>query len=122
MVVATWQRDLTGQVFDPASLNVFWFELTAGAYGQIDAVKATIEIVDGSAWELAFVAGGEPSETELPGERWLSGRPTRPSQMQITGENLDSDGLIATIADCCLSDGAIENYQAQLRTQQGEAP
>jgi hypothetical protein len=30
-------------VFDPASLNVFWFELTAGAYGQIDAVQATVK-------------------------------------------------------------------------------
>jgi hypothetical protein len=120
MGVATWQQDLKGQVFDPASLNVLWFELTAGAYGQVDAVQATIEIVDGSAWDLAFVAGGEPTETELPGERWLCGRPTRPSQIQLAGQNLDLDGLTATIADCCLSDGAIENYQAQLLAQQGE--
>jgi hypothetical protein len=115
-----WQQDLTGQVFDPLSLNMFWFELTAGAYGQINQVKATVEIVDGSAWELSFVAGGEPTETELPGERWLKGRPTRPSQIQVTGQNLDAAALMATIADCCLSDGAIENYHAQLLAQSGE--
>jgi hypothetical protein len=119
--LVNWQQDLKGQVFDPVSLNVFWFELTAGAYGQINQVNATVEIVDGSAWELAFGAGGEPTETELLGERWLTGRPTRPSQIQVTGQNLDPAALMATIADCCLSDGAIENYQAQLRAQSGEA-
>jgi hypothetical protein len=118
----TWQQDLTGQVFDPASLNVFWLELTAGAYGSVDAVSAIVEIVDGSAWELAFAVGEEPTETELPGERWLSGRPTRPSQIQVTGQDLDVVGIMATIADCCLPDATIENYQAQLLAQMSVQP
>ncbi|MFM2432156.1 MAG: hypothetical protein RLZZ511_3370 [Cyanobacteriota bacterium] len=116
----TWRQDLTGQVFDPASLNVFWFELTAGAYGAIQEVAAVVEIVDGSAWALEFIAGSEPIERELSEPRWLNGRPTRPSQIQVTGQDLDTVSLMNTIADCWLPDATIENYQAQLRAQMGQ--
>jgi hypothetical protein len=110
-----WQQDLTGQVLDPASLNMFWFELTAGAYGQIHHVGAIVEIVDGSAWHLTFEQGGEPVEAELPVERWLTGRPTRPSGIEVVGENLDTVSITTTLRDCGLSDAILANYQAQLR-------
>ncbi|NJM47343.1 MAG: hypothetical protein HC860_15275 [Alkalinema sp. RU_4_3] len=91
-----WHHDLTGQVLDPASLNLFWFELTEGAYGQIHRVKAIVEIVDGSAWQLSFNQGEDPMETELPVERWLSGRPDRPSQIEVVaGVDFDPIGVTA---------------------------
>jgi hypothetical protein len=110
-----WRQDLTGQVLDSASLNLFWSELTAGAYGAIDRVDAIVEIVDGSAWWLTFEAGNTPVETELPVERWLNGRPTRPSQIEVVGEGLDALGMMTALRDCGLSDAVLANYQAQLR-------
>ncbi len=111
----TWQQDLTGQVLDPASLNLFWSELTAGAYGVIQRVEAIVEIVDGSAWRLTFELGTDPLETELPVERWITGRPTRPSQIEVVGAALDPIGMAASLQACGLSDAILENYQAQLR-------
>jgi hypothetical protein len=110
-----WRQDLTGQVLDSASLNLFWSELTAGAYGTILRVDAIVEIVDGSAWWLTFEAGNTPVETELPVERWLSGRPTRPSQIEVVGDALDPVGMAASLQGCGLSDAVLANYQAQLR-------
>jgi hypothetical protein len=112
-----WHQDLTGQVFDPASLNMFWFELTAGAYGLIHHVGAIVEVVDGSAWRLSFESGTEPVETELPGARWRMGRPTRPSQIEVVGEALDPIAMAESLGACALSDAILENYQAQLRRQ-----
>jgi hypothetical protein len=110
-----WKQDLTGQVLDPASLNLFWSELTAGGYGVVQRVDAIVEIVDGSAWWLTFELGSDPVETELPVERWITGRPTRPSQIEVVGEVLDSIGMAASLQACGLPDATLENYQAQLR-------
>ncbi len=110
-----WRQDLTGQVLDSASLNLFWSELTAGAYGRIQRVDAIVEIVDGSAWWLTFEPGTDPVETELPVERWITGRPTRPSQIEVVGEVLDAIGMATSLQGCGLSDAILENYQAQLR-------
>jgi hypothetical protein len=110
-----WRQDLTGQVLDSASLNLFWSELTAGAYGVIQRVDAIVEIVDGSAWWLTFEPGTDPVETELPVERWISGRPTRPSQIEVIGDALDPIGMATSLQACGLSDAILENYQAQLR-------
>jgi hypothetical protein len=110
-----WQQDLTGQVFDPASLNMFWFELTAGAYGPVEQVGAIVEVVDGSAWHLSFQQGGEAVETELPVERWLNGRPDRPSQIEVVGAAIEIDQIEAALADCGLSDEMLAHYQAQFR-------
>jgi hypothetical protein len=113
----TWQQDLTGQVLDAASLNLFWFELTTGAYGQIERVGAIVEVVDGSAWHLGFEQSHDPVETELPVERWLTGRPTRPSSIEVVGADLDVIGIATTLKQCGLSDDVLANYQAQLRSK-----
>jgi hypothetical protein len=114
-----WQYDLTGQVLDSSSLNVFWFELTAGAYGQIQRANAIVEIVDGSAWHLGFEPGHDPVETELPVERWLNGRPQRPSQIEVVAAaDFDPIGVTSALQACGLSDAVLANYQAQLRERQ----
>jgi hypothetical protein len=113
----TWQQDLTGRVLDPASLNLFWFELTAGAYGPVQHVGAVVEIVDGSAWRLGFESGHDPVETELPVERWITGRPLRPSHIEVVGIDLDIAGIAVALQQCELSDPTLANYQAQLREQ-----
>ena len=41
---------LTGEVLDPASLNVFWDELIQGAYGEVARTKGIFEIVDGRSF------------------------------------------------------------------------
>jgi hypothetical protein len=111
-----WQYDLTGQVLDSSSLNVFWFELTAGAYGQIQRANAIVEIVDGSVWHLGFSQGEAPVETELPVERWLDGRPQRPSQIAVVAAaDFDPIGVTIALQGCSLSDAVLANYQAQLR-------
>jgi hypothetical protein len=113
-----WHHDLTGQVLDPASLNLFWFELTEGAYGQIHRAVAIVEVVDGSAWELSFNQGETPTETELPVERWLSGRPSRPSQIEVVaGVDFDPIGVTTALRDCGLSDAVLTQYQTQLQEQ-----
>jgi hypothetical protein len=110
-----WQQDLTGQVFDPASFNVFWFELRQGAYGQVQQSQGIVELLDGSAWQLSFLEGDLPVETELPVERWLVGRPNRPSHLEVLGVGLAIDSLTSTLQDCTLSDELLANYQAQER-------
>jgi hypothetical protein len=112
-----WQHDLTGQVLDSASLNVFWFELTASAYGPVQRANAIVEVVDGSAWHLSFEQGHDPVETELPVERWLTGRPTRPSSIEVVGLGLDIAAIATTLDQCGLSDAVLENYQSQIRGQ-----
>jgi hypothetical protein len=115
----TWQYDLTGQVLDSTSLNVFWFELTAGAYGLIQRATAIVEVVDGSAWQLDFSHGEAPVETELPVERWLNGRPQRPSQIEVVAAvDFDPIGVTSALQACGLSDAVLANYQAQLRERQ----
>jgi hypothetical protein len=113
-----WHHDLTGQVLDPASLNLLWYELTQGAYGQIRSADAIVEIIDGSAWRLRFDQGEEPVETELPVELWLTGRPVRPSQIEVVADvDFDPIGVTTALRDCGLSDEVLANYQAQVREQ-----
>lgn len=42
-----WQIELTGQVFDPPSLDELLLELTAGAYGSVQRLKGIFELPDG---------------------------------------------------------------------------
>jgi GTPase SAR1 family protein len=112
-----WHTALTGQVFDPASLDELWVEITEGAYGEVQRVKGIFELPDGRAFYIDFVkglAGIEYSELTLP--RWLQGRPDRFSGIEIVGWNLDRDALIYTLRAACLSDTAIAQYQHQYQT------
>lgn len=109
---------LTGEVLDPASLDVFWYELTQGAYGEVSRAKGIFDLTDGRSFYFDFVAGKQPpifEELNLP--QWLEGRPDRFSGLEIMGYSLDSNQLSATLQDCCLSDSAISYYQQQLQQE-----
>jgi hypothetical protein len=111
-----WRSPLTGQVLDPASLNTLWYELTQGAYGQVQRAKGIFDLADGRAFHFNFVAGlPQADTTELKLPRWLKGRPDRFSGMEVVGENLNQSALAQTLEDCCLEDRAIAYYQQQVQ-------
>jgi Cobalamin synthesis protein cobW C-terminal domain len=110
-----WRAALIGRVFDPASLEMFWFELTAGAYGQIERAKGIFDLSDGQLAYFDFVHGlPESCFTKLPVPVWLQGRPQRFSGIEVVGQSLDREAIARTLHDCCLSDPAIAAAQAQL--------
>jgi hypothetical protein len=111
-----WRSPLSGQVFDPASLNVFWYELTQGAYGEACRCKGIFELPDGRAFYIDFVLGMVESQyipLNLP--HWLEGRPARFSGIEVAGRNLDDSAIAQSITDCCLSDEVIAYYQQQIK-------
>ena len=111
-----WRSLLTGQVFDPASLNTFWYELTHGAYGKVQRTKGIFELIDGRSFYFDFAIGLPDSVyAEMPLPRWLKGRPDRMSGIEILGENLETSTIVQTLKDCCLEDSAIAYYQQQLQ-------
>ena len=113
-----WRSPLRGQVFDPNSLNIFWDELVAGAYGDIQRAKGIVEIIDGRAFYLDYVSHNPDTlYHELNVEPWLDGRPERFSGLEVVGSKLDGDQIAETIVDCCLSDEILSHYQAQIREQ-----
>jgi G3E family GTPase len=121
-----WTSPLTGQLLDHASLNTFWYELMHAAYGKVYRAKGIFDIEDGRALHFDFVAGlshrdrpyTERIELNLP--LWIEGRPTRFSGIEVIGEDLNQDAIAQTLTDCCLEDGAIAYYQAQIRASLGE--
>lgn len=110
-----WRANSNGQVVDPASLEIFWYELTKGAYGNVSRAKGIFELVDGYAFYFNFVAGmSESSYTQLDLEPWLKGRPERFSGIEVVGIGLDKEAIAQTFQDCCLSDAALTHYQQQI--------
>jgi Cobalamin synthesis protein cobW C-terminal domain len=111
-----WRSPLSGQVLDPASLNTFWYELTQGAYGQVQRSKGIFDLADGRAFYFNFVNGLPDTDiTELQVPRWLKGRPGRFSGIEVLGEALDQPTIAQTLKDCCLDDRAIAYYQQQIQ-------
>ena len=55
--VQVWQLSLFQTVLDPASLDIFWAEITAGAYGKVDRVEGFFNLADGRGFQFRFVAG-----------------------------------------------------------------
>lgn len=111
-----WRSALTGQVFDPASLNTFWYELTHRAYGNVGRVKGIFDVADGRSLHFDFVAGlAETTYLELNLPLWCNGRPDRFSGIEVVGESLDQDAIAQTIKECCLNDQAIAYYQQQIK-------
>ena len=111
-----WQAPLSGQVFDPPSLDTFWQELIQGAYGEVHRAKGIFELVDGQAFHLDFVdslPGSAYTELNLP--RWVQGRPNRFSGLEVVGQGLDERAIAATLKDCYLSDSLLAAHQATLR-------
>ncbi|MEM1280497.1 MAG: GTP-binding protein [Cyanobacteria bacterium P01_H01_bin.152] len=111
-----WRSPLTGQVFDPPSLDEIWIELMGGAYGNVQRVKGIFELPDGRAFHIDFAAGLPGIEyTELPFPRWLRGRPDRFSGIEVVGQGLEQKAIAQTVLAGCLSDGAIAQYQEQYK-------
>lgn len=114
-----WRAPLTGQVWDPASLEIFWDELCLGAYGEIYRVKGIFEMPEGQAIFGEFTAGSQRTYLndfdvlDLP--RHFKGRPQRFSGLEILGRHLDTGSLSQTVQDCCLSDLALADYQRQIK-------
>lgn len=111
-----WRSPFTGQVFDPSSLNVLWYEITEGAYGEVSRCKGIFELFDGRAFHLDFVAGMDDSlylPMNVP--LWLDGRPERFSGLEVAGRNLDSKAISQCIIDCCLSEEIMLHYQNQIK-------
>jgi hypothetical protein len=109
---------LDGEVIDPASLDVFWYELTHAGYGKVQRAKGIFDLVDGRSFYFDFVAQRIESQyTELPVPQWLEGRPQRFSGIEIVGDQLDREAIAQTLQDCCLSDEMIAYYQPQIKQQ-----
>lgn len=110
------RMSLTGQVFDPPSLEVFLAEFTGGAYGPAIRLKGIFELPDGNAFYIDFVEGMEGIEyTELKLAKSLRGRPTRPSGLEVAGYNLQHKAMAETLQASCLSDELLAQYQRQYR-------
>ncbi|MFM7602282.1 MAG: GTP-binding protein [Pseudanabaena sp.] len=111
-----WRSPFTGQVFDPSSLNVLWYEITQGAYGEVSRAKGIFDLFDGRAFYLDFVTGKEDSlylPLDLP--LWLDGRPERFSGIEVVGRNLDGKAIAQCLIDCCLSEEILLHYQNQIK-------
>ncbi|PSB02558.1 GTP-binding protein [Merismopedia glauca] len=111
-----WRSPLTGQVIDFNSLDTFWYELTAGAYGTIQRAKGIFDISDGRSLYFDFAARERDiGSLELNLPRWLDGRPQRFSGIEIVGEGLDSEAIAQTLESSCLEDRAIAYYQQKIK-------
>ncbi|MGD1854095.1 MAG: GTP-binding protein [Leptolyngbyaceae cyanobacterium] len=115
-----WRAPLTGQVFDPPSLDELLIELTGGAYGQVIRLKGIFELPDGQAFYVDFaegIPGLEYTELKLP--RWLEGRPSRLSSLEVVGYDLQQTMIKETLLLTCLSDEILAQYQRQYQEHYG---
>lgn len=116
-----WRSPLTGQVFDPPSLDEVLIELTGGAYGQVMRLKGIFEMPDGQAFYVDFVEGLPGIEyTELKLPRWLEGRPDRFSGLEVVGHNLEQKTIAQALLVSCLADDVLLQYQRQYQQLQLE--
>ncbi|MCW6038048.1 GTP-binding protein [Spirulina subsalsa FACHB-351] len=110
------KSDLTGEVFDPASLDMVWYELTHGAYGEVQRAKGIFNVVDGRSFWFSFVAGQDSYYEELNRPRCLESRPGGLSGIEVCGQNLDTEAIASNLAASCLNDQLLSHYQAQYRS------
>ena len=118
-----WVLDLTRSVWDPPSLNSFWFELVNGAYGEVYRAKALMNLPDGRSFFFNWIVSQEGTQF-LPLARVAppEGRPQRLSRLVVQGKHLDTAGIEATIADALLSDAVLELEQVPQRTARAPLP
>ena len=118
-----WVLDLTRSVWDPPSLNSFWFELVNGAYGEVYRAKALMNLPDCRSFFFNWIVSQEGTQF-LPLARVAppEGRPQRLSRLVVQGKHLDTAGIEATIADALLSDAVLELEQAPQRTARAPLP
>ncbi len=113
-----WRAPLTGRVFDPPSLDEILSEVANGAYGSVHRIKGIFELPDGRAFDVDLAAGLPGIEyTELKLPRWLEGRPTRFSGIEVVGWDLQQKDVGQALRDGCLSDEALAQYQAHYKAQ-----
>lgn len=116
-----WKSPLTGQVFDPPSLDEVLIELTEGAYGRVQRLKGIFELPDGQAFYVDFVEGLPGIEyTPLKLPHWLQGRPDRFSGLEIVGHDLAQKTIAQTVVACCLADDVLFQQQRQYQQLQAE--
>ncbi len=107
--------DLSGEVLDTSSLGLLWTELTQGAYGPVQRVKALFETVEGYPLYFDFVAGVLQTDyEELEIERHLQGRPQRFSGLAAIGK-INLAMLQQSLKDASLDDRLLEYYQSQMQ-------
>jgi len=118
-----WSLDLTRSVWDPPSLNSFWFELVNGAYGEVYRAKALMNLPDGRSFFFNWIVSQEGTQF-LPLERVAppEGRSQRLSRLVVQGKHLDAAGIEATIADGLLRDAVLELQQAPQRPSGAPLP
>ena len=114
-----WHASLSGCVWDPESLNSFWFELVNGAYGDVYRAKGLINLPDGRSFFCNWMVSQQgsqflPLDTTAPPQ----GRPSRTSELVVQGKALNPEGIQTTINDCLLADDVLAMQQQQLRQQQ----
>ena len=116
-----WRIPLTGQVIDTHILEVFWYELTQGAYGDVKT-KGIFDVVDGRLLYADFVDGLVQSDFEqLNLFRHLEGQSQRFSGVEVVSKNLDESAIARTLKDCCLSEAALRHYQQQIQQELAES-
>ena len=118
----SWSLNLAKRVWDPQSLNTFWFELVNGAYGDVYRAKALMNLPDGQSIFFNWIVSQKgsqflPLKTVSP----PNGRPERPSGLVIQGKGLDCINIQSTINLCLLNDALLEMHQMPLRDRQPEA-
>jgi hypothetical protein len=115
-----WNLNLFQKVMDPASIEIFWSEITQGAYGAVDQIEGVFNFADGRGVAFSFVAD-ESHYQEIEDVPCLSGRPDRPSFLKVMGQSLDTDldttGIEETLAGCSLPDHVLAYYQSQLHAE-----
>ncbi len=107
---------LTEEILDFASLETFWQELVASAYGDVIRVKGIFNIMDGQCIYRDYSPDGVNLDFQaLQIPLSLDGRPTHFSGLEIIGTNLDKQAIVDTISDFCLSDDVVQFYQQQVK-------
>ena len=111
--------NLNETVWDPPSLNTFWFELVNGAYGDVYRAKALMNIIDGRFMLFNWIVSRNGSQfLHLNDFAPPKGRPQRISQLIIQGINLDFVSIQSTVNLCLINDAVLQFHQASLGNQQ----
>ena len=117
--IESYNLDLKKSIWDPASLNTFWFELVNGAYGDVYRAKALMNLPDGRYIFFNWILSQEGSQyLTLNNIAPLNGRSERHSEIVIQGNKIDFDLIKSTIQNCLLNDSVLELHQASLRDSQ----
>ena len=117
--IESYSLNLYKFVWDPASLNTFWFELVNGAYGDVYRSKALMNLPDGRSILFNWILTQEASQYfHLNKISPLNGRSESYSEIVIQGININFKVIQATINQCILNNSVLEYHQSSLREAQ----